>query len=385
MTKQTINVGSAANDGSGTPARTAFQYVNANFTELYDSLSGTPNTTTLPTPPRLASNNTWAGTQVFNARATFIGSTSILQIRPSGPSQACYILGQDETAANHWYIGKGSSSSANVAWHNYAGNNNINLNADGTIVISGTPLLSTVPKVGGVELMRVGSSGIGARSLDGHLGTADLNALPENAGFEARLQNQSANVTTARNYPLAGAHGMLLRYDSDTHGFQQYICAGTNRIYCRRKGSGTLADWFELRTTANTTVDANGFIKSASPVAKLFADSIELNDDAQKQPITLEKLGVGDYLIKGSLGFAQEGWYIEMPKDANGNMLVAVAYKQLENNDISIKTYKKKFDIETASIVPDLENPVDIPEGRNIDIRFHEEVVLEETLPDDTE
>ncbi|MBP4721252.1 phage tail protein, partial [Acinetobacter baumannii] len=113
--------------------------------------------------------------------------------------------------------------------------------------------------------------------------------------------------------------------------------------------------------------------------------SIELNDDAQKQPITLEKLGVGDYLIKGSLGFAQEGWYIEMPKDANGNVLVAVAYKQLENNDISIKTYKKKFDIETASIVPDLENPVDIPEGRNIDIRFHEEIVLDETLPDDIE
>ncbi|EHU2649451.1 pyocin knob domain-containing protein [Acinetobacter baumannii] len=385
MTKQVISVGSAANDGSGTPARTAFQYVNANFTELYDSLSGTTNATALPTPPRLASNNIWTGTQVFNARATFIGSTSILQLRPSGPSQACYILGQDETATNHWYIGKGSSSTANVAWHNYAGNNNINLNADGTIVISGTPLLSTVPKVGGVDLMRVGSFGIGARSLDGALGTTDLDTLPAGVGFEARLQNQSANATSALHYPLGGAWGTLLRYDSDTHGFQNYICASTNRIFYRRKGSGTIFDWFELRTTANTTVDGNGFIKAASPVGKLFADSIELNEDAQKQPITFEKLGVGDYLIKGSLGFAEEGWYIEMPKDANGNVVVAVAYQQLENNDISIKTYKKKFEVETASIVPDLDNPVDIPEGRNIDIRFHEEPVIEETLPDDSE
>ncbi|MBF6799128.1 phage tail protein, partial [Acinetobacter baumannii] len=57
----------------------------------------------------------------------------------------------------------------------------------------------------------------------------------------------------------------------------------------------------------------------------------------------------------------------------------------LENGDISIKTYKRKFDVEKAAIVADLENPLDIPEGRWIDIRLHEELVVEETLPDDTE
>ncbi|MDX9630363.1 phage tail protein, partial [Acinetobacter baumannii] len=86
-----------------------------------------------------------------------------------------------------------------------------------------------------------------------------------------------------------------------------------------------------------------------------------------------ELLGVGDYLIKGSLGFAQEGWYIEVPKDANGNTVVAVEYSTLENGDLSIKTYKRKFDVEKAAIVADLENPLDIPEGRWIDIRLHEE------------
>jgi hypothetical protein len=35
MAKQTINVGSAPNDGAGDPIRTSFQKVNANFTELY--------------------------------------------------------------------------------------------------------------------------------------------------------------------------------------------------------------------------------------------------------------------------------------------------------------------------------------------------------------
>ncbi|HEO1775340.1 TPA: phage tail protein [Acinetobacter baumannii] len=128
-----------------------------------------------------------------------------------------------------------------------------------------------------------------------------------------------------------------------------------------------------FRTSANTIVDSSGFIKAASPVVKLFSDYIELNNDAAKQPITFDKLGTGDYLVKGSLGFAQEGWYIEVPKDANGNTIVAVVYDTLENGDISIKTYKRKFDVEKAAIVADLENPLDIPEGRWIDIRLHEE------------
>lgn len=139
---------------------------------------------------------------------------------------------------------------------------------------------------------------------------------------------------------------------------------------------------YELRTTANTTVDANGFVKSASPIVKLFANSIELNDDAKDQDITFEKLGTGDYLIKGSLGFAKEGWYIEIPKDANGNTVVAVIYETLENGDISIKTYKRKFDFEIATVVADLDNPLDIPAGRWIDVRLHEEPILEDLLND---
>ena len=125
-----------------------------------------------------------------------------------------------------------------------------------------------------------------------------------------------------------------------------------------------------IRTGQNTSVDGNGFIKAASPIVKLFADKIELNDEATQQDIKFEKLGVGDYLVKGSLGFAQEGWYIEMPKDANGNVLVAVVYEQLANNDISVKTYAKKFDEETGDVVANTAKPRDIPSTRWIDLRL---------------
>lgn len=123
----------------------------------------------------------------------------------------------------------------------------------------------------------------------------------------------------------------------------------------------------------NATKDPNGFLKGASPIAEIYSDRMDLNHDATEQGgITFEKLGVGDYLVKGSLGFAQEGWYIETPKDANGNVLVAVVYEQLANNDISIKTYAKKFDDETGDIVANLLKPRDIPTGRFISLRLHE-------------
>lgn len=123
----------------------------------------------------------------------------------------------------------------------------------------------------------------------------------------------------------------------------------------------------------NATLDSNGFLKGASPIAEIYSDKMDLNQDATQQGgITFEKLGVGDYLVKGSLGFAQDGWHVETPKDANGNVLVAVVEKQLANNDLSIKTYAKRFDDETGDIVPNLLKPRDIPDGRFISLRLHE-------------
>ena len=141
--------------------------------------------------------------------------------------------------------------------------------------------------------------------------------------------------------------------------------------HIRIKNNNVWGNWVAFLTNSNTQTDANGFIKAASPVVKLFADKIELNDEAAQQDITLEKLGVGDYLIKGSTGFAQEGWYIETPKDANGNLLVAVVYEQLENGDISVKTYDYTLN-KKGRIVPDLKTPLDIPDARWIDLRLQE-------------
>jgi hypothetical protein len=191
---------------------------------------------------------------------------------------------------------------------------------------------------------------------------------------------QGGNVNNPLNMP--NRYGSLMSYlgsnSYGTYSWQMFKSVVGGLLYYRYgAGNDVWSPWGHFKTSFNTSVDANGFLKSASPVVKLFKDHIELNSDAEKQPIEFKKVDEGDYLLKGSLGFAQEGWYIEVPKDANGNTIVAVVYDTLENGDISIKTYKRKFDFELAAVVADLENPVEIPEARWIDIRLHEEPELE--------
>lgn len=224
------------------------------------------------------------------------------------------------------------------------------------------------------RVLRVGDFGIASP-----YGTSpDSAASQRHKGCFTRLMNNSNHITEAGDYPVLATPQFLQQLaiatvtPSKNHTVQiSYI--NTGEMYIRAAGyESDFSSWFKIFSQKNTTIDANGFIKGASPIVKLFADKIELNDEAEQQEITFEKLDIGDYLIKGSSGFALEGWYVETPKDANGNVLFSVIYKTLENGDISVKTYKKKFDFETVSIVADLDNPVDITENRWIDLRLQE-------------
>lgn len=243
--------------------------------------------------------------------------------------------------------------------YNYLGDG-VNLNKLGTAAFK-----NTGTQVGNV--MEVGAFGLGDNAVPT---TTQPHSLQSGAfvfgGGHPNLPSDHANGYGSFGLNLArGGLGAFL--------YMPYNGYQNNFIFRTYDYTG-VASYKDhvLRDSRNTTVDANGFVKAASPIVKLFADKIELNDEAEQQNISFEKLGVGDYLIKGSSGFAQEGWYVETPKDANGNVLFSVIYTTLENGDISVKTYKKKFDFETVSIVADLDNPVDITENRWIDIRLQE-------------
>jgi hypothetical protein len=128
--------------------------------------------------------------------------------------------------------------------------------------------------------------------------------------------------------------------DNDNRSTENFRFLTGGKIEYHREGITLPVATF--LSTINTTTDSNGFIKAASPVIQLFADKIKLNSEAQQQSIEFEKLGIGNYLIKNSTGLSNDGWYVEQPKDANGNIFHAVVYEQMENGDISVKTFEQK-------------------------------------------
>ncbi|HHG9099332.1 TPA: phage tail protein [Enterobacter roggenkampii] len=137
-----------------------------------------------------------------------------------------------------------------------------------------------------------------------------------------------------------------------------------------------------LLDNLTTTVDANGFIKKASPIARLtdnpeimpasFLEDFQLSGYAgtncEAEGVTAEKLSTGVYEVRGAKGLCSEGWTLEVPQDENGNRLCFVTTETSENGTVTVHVFKRRFDIDSAMIVAG--EPMDIPSGRWIDLRL---------------
>ncbi len=76
MAKQTINVGSSADDGTGSTIRAGGQIVNANFTELYNAFStdGSNLSTTVLT---IVDESSTESTISYGERLAITGGTNL--------------------------------------------------------------------------------------------------------------------------------------------------------------------------------------------------------------------------------------------------------------------------------------------------------------------
>lgn len=226
----------------------------------------------------------------------------------------------------------------------------------------------------------------------------DVNQLAHISNVTSNTIVSNPDITSLAHIPAGGSHfiGSSSKYSDapETFPYANYIrfngysasgfdilhgYGGQSPHLLYMRSSQTLSGWMKIYHNKNTTRDSNGFIKAASPIVKVFANKVELNDDAVNQDVAYKKNGIGDYTITTVSGLSTDGWYIELPKDMNGNPKVAVTLSEVDGV-ISLKTYKRIFSMETFTFEPDLDNPLDIPDTRWIDLRLNE-IPAEEVNP----
>ncbi|MBY5201039.1 phage tail protein [Citrobacter braakii] len=197
------------------------------------------------------------------------------------------------------------------------------------------------------------------------------------------------NTTPGGGVPATTFSASLWLQTGDTAGAIQipYSPSGTVTIISAQSNVGVYSR--TMYDTANTTVDGNGFIKKASPIVKLKGDgSAEVN--YQAEGASTERLDLGVYRISGVLGFnSTPEWGgidggIEIPLDRNKLPLLWVDYKIESDGSILLKTYHRthtsapEFARNLIGYKPDDDTfietikegePVDIPEGRWVDLR----------------
>lgn len=132
-------------------------------------------------------------------------------------------------------------------------------------------------------------------------------------------------------------------------------------------------------TSGNTTVDANGFLKVASPVVRLFgAGTAEINTESEG--ITTERIELGVYRISGCLGLNSDlAWGgveggIVGPRCRNGLERLWIDYDVESDGSIVIRTYHRTHPNAMMFARNELKGyvegePIDIPTDTFLSIR----------------
>lgn len=194
--------------------------------------------------------------------------------------------------------------------------------------------------------------------------SGDLNDL-KTIGFYL-----SSTVSTTNLPAISGTYAVIVDFANSAVRWMQTVKLQDSeaiRIFSRKFTGTTWTAWVELYHTGNTTVDGNGFIKAASPIASLYNDRAESNGFAELEAMRFERIATGHYRLTGVPELSRDGWYIETPKDRNGNIYFTIDYVD-SDGQLDIYTYTPDYSTGRATNG----EPVDIVDGRFVSLRFAE-------------
>ncbi|MEX6381549.1 hypothetical protein ACON3F_04650 [Providencia hangzhouensis] len=294
-------------------------------------------------------------------------SGSAIQVQRTGV-ESSYIEFLDTDGTRRALIGYGNSGD-DLTISNSKSGGVVRVTGDGKITINN------------IEAMKMGDYGWGGRGQVYTITTEELDAIIKSTTSASqifRFEGQHACAFRSSPTILLGTGGTFGTLSIDHNSGNVKVTGGTATTALKENS---------LYGTANTTKDSNGNLKAASPIVKLFANDIELNEESEG--VEMEHLGIGHYLIKGVVGFNADGaWGINngfvIPQDHNGKNMVLIDYEVRPDGDIEVFVFHqqnadmperfqnkriKHFDEEGVPVYFQNYEPCDVPESRWIDMR----------------
>lgn len=232
---------------------------------------------------------------------------------------------------------------------------------------------------------------IGARSTSvrGSAGLVDVSIrspnslnLPTFAGDWSTGISLGSMGGTSDWQPAGTGNGALWESGYSTVRALQIFQSTTSRLFFRYAGDAIRdgnTGWVEAWSTLNTTVDSGGFIKKASPVVKIFRNG-SFDTNRESEGVTVERLGVGEYLITGCEGLNSDpAWCgidggFEIPCDRNQQPLIWLDYEVNADGSVYVKTYHRTHPGAPAFAQNNIDGvndgePVDIPADQFVSVR----------------
>ncbi|WP_410739147.1 phage tail fiber protein [Citrobacter freundii] len=190
-------------------------------------------------------------------------------------------------------------------------------------------------------------------------------------------------LASTSSWTLGASTGIYNSIDNNPENAAHLLMMTDGGGYLRRwwlYNNGTLVGpTGKFYSEANTTKAADGTLKAASPVIRLFADG-RAETNAESEGCTVTRLSVGEYLINGCTGLnADAGWGgydggFDVPTDRNKQPLIWLDYEVNADGSVLMKTYHRTHP--DAPVFARNErvgyasgDPIDIPSDQFVSVR----------------
>lgn len=212
-------------------------------------------------------------------------------------------------------------------------------------------------------------------------------------GILATATGQADSVTKAHSIQLtkpgAGGWGLTMSWGTyvgasgSVDDVAHLLCASDGAAFSRRwwfyNNGDLVGPGGKFYSEKNTIRTADGTLKAASPVVKIFRDG-RFETNAESEGASVERLAIGEYLIKGCKGLnADAAWGgidggFDIPVDRNKQPLVWLDYMVNADGSVLVKTYHRTHPDAPEFARNEIDgkkdgDPVDIPADQFVSVR----------------